>query len=81
MEWLSALFEVLWEQALFVILIPIVLVIGILFYGPFEWISEKMMTISDNHNNKVVKFIFGTLGLVLIVTPVILVFLYEIYFE
>lgn len=75
MDWLIAFFKLLWEQALFVILIPVVLIGVTLVLLPFEAIQNKLMADREG-GNKFVNGFLAILGFLIGMIPVVLVIIY-----
>lgn len=77
MEWISALLKIIGEQALFVILIPVVLIIVTFVLLPFETIQNKLFDKMERKNgNKFVNGFLGLLGFAIGMIPLIIVIIY-----
>jgi hypothetical protein len=79
MSWLIELLKGVGELILFILLVPIVLVVGSLIIMPFEKGTNFFFKKSDSkETSKLKKVIYSIIGITITAIPVVLIFIYEI---
>jgi hypothetical protein len=78
MEWILTGLQVIWEQYMLVLLIPVVLIVVTLFLLPFEEAFNKCMALMDKYQekNKFLYAVFCVLTFAFAIAPVVVVVMY-----